>query len=318
MSATDLAVLDVVEVEMAADPAVYVIQACERAKTWLAHALEHGGIDQILEMKCQAEAIRVYTMSKQLGMDAQLSAAEIVRRAERGIGLAVRKGQAEGTIAKSGEHSRWGNQHGGATLGESRPSPKDYFSGGQDLTETYAMTDGITESQFDEAISEARAEGNLSRRNVARKTRAKRETVDVKRPVIDEPAELDIPDSGDRSGFATLQRRAAIRAMAGEGYTSKQMAEKIGRRDDVIRQMAREMGVTIPADTVTQRTRAIDPNRVVRETVHALEGLAMGVGLILDDLSGLDPAEAKIWAASLTDSTRTLNRLIKAMKEMTQ
>ena len=58
----------------------------------------HGDIDQIAELKSQAEAIRVYTMSKQLGKDAELSATEIVRRAERGIGLAIRRGQEDGLI----------------------------------------------------------------------------------------------------------------------------------------------------------------------------------------------------------------------------
>ena len=79
--------------ERSADPAGFVVQACERAKAWLEEALEHGEIEQIAEIKSQAEAVRVYTAQKQLGKDAQLAAAEIVRRAERGIGLAIRRGQ---------------------------------------------------------------------------------------------------------------------------------------------------------------------------------------------------------------------------------
>jgi hypothetical protein len=71
-------------VERAADPAAFVVAACERAKAWLEEALEHGEIEQIAEIKSQAEAVRVYTAQKQLGRDAQLAAAEIVRRAERG------------------------------------------------------------------------------------------------------------------------------------------------------------------------------------------------------------------------------------------
>ena len=73
-------------IERSADPAEFVVQACQRAKAWLREALEHGEIEQIAEIKSQAEAIRVYTTQKQLGTDAQLAAAEIVRRAERGIG----------------------------------------------------------------------------------------------------------------------------------------------------------------------------------------------------------------------------------------
>src|SRR5215471_2176629 len=86
-------------VERSADPAAFVVQA------WLTEALEHGEIEQIAEVKSQAEAVRVYTAQKQLGKDAQLAAAEIVRRAERGIGLAIRRGQHNGEIRRRGDRA---------------------------------------------------------------------------------------------------------------------------------------------------------------------------------------------------------------------
>src|SRR5262249_16861321 len=95
-------------IERSADPAGFVVQACQRAKAWLREALEHGEIAQIDEIKSQAEAIRVYSTQKQLGTDAQLAAAEIVRRAERGIGMAIRRGQQDGEIAKRGERRSHG------------------------------------------------------------------------------------------------------------------------------------------------------------------------------------------------------------------
>ena len=73
-------------IERSADPAEFVVQACQRARAWLREALEHGEVEQIAEIKSQAEAIRVYTAQKQLGTDAQLAAAEIVRRASGGSG----------------------------------------------------------------------------------------------------------------------------------------------------------------------------------------------------------------------------------------
>ena len=75
------------------------MQVCERAKALLEEALEHGQIEQIAEIKSQAEAVRVYTDAKAARPDAQLAAAEIVRRAERGIGVAIRRGQQTGEIA---------------------------------------------------------------------------------------------------------------------------------------------------------------------------------------------------------------------------
>ena len=54
-------------------------------------------------------------------------------------------------------------------------------------------------------------------------------------------------------------------------------------------------------------------SRIVRETVHALEGLVMGVELA--DPGGLDPAEAAEWAASMARSIRLLSKFVRQMKE---
>src|SRR5262249_61766909 len=83
-------------IERSADPAAFVVQACERAKAWLTEALEHGEIDQIAELKSQAEAVRVYTAQKQLGQGAQLAAAEIGRRAGGGVGGGMRSARQAG------------------------------------------------------------------------------------------------------------------------------------------------------------------------------------------------------------------------------
>jgi len=115
--------------ERSADPAGFVMAACERARAWLREALEHGQIEQIAELKSQAEAVRVYTAQKQLGKDAQLAAAEIVRRAERGIGVAIRRGQAAGEISRRAGHG--GNQHRRAETvagGFCTAKPSDYAS----------------------------------------------------------------------------------------------------------------------------------------------------------------------------------------------
>jgi DNA-binding phage protein len=198
------------EIERAADPGEYVVQTLERAKVWLAQALEHGDIEQIVELKSQAEAIRVYTMSKQLGHDAQLSAAEIVRRAERGIGLAIRKGQAQGRVRVQAD----GPQVRDLIPEGNKVSPREFLTGGKTTTETYAMTDDVSEERFEEAIAEARAERNLSRANVIRKVRHEEKPVTV-------PARVNI---------ATLpaQRRAfgaACTTLSGIAYGLSQVEE---------------------------------------------------------------------------------------------
>jgi hypothetical protein len=303
-------------IERTADPGEFVIQACQRARTWLREALEHGDIDQIAELKSQAEAVRVYTVQKQLGKDAQLAATEIVRRAERGMGLAIRRGQDDGAIRKRGTSAGFqGNQHvtgGLGTTGTTRPRPVTDFathgelSGNASTTGIYAMTDGVSDEDFENAVAEAKAEENLTRANVVRKVRQQRV-----------PASRDdreqVPEPGDRSSLAAARRADLIRGWADEGSTSRQIAGLLGIRDDVVRQIARDHGISIRADTAVGRTRRLDSNRIVRETVHALEGLAMGAGLV--NPAELDKAQVPGWAGSLTASLRALNRLARTLKE---
>lgn len=290
-------------IERSADPGEFIIQACERAKTWLREALENGDIDQIAELKSQAEAVRVYTMQKQLGKDAQLSATEIVRRAERGIGTAIRRGQAEGSIGQKGGRPR---KLPGETTGF--PRPVTDFASYDDLRGNgagiYDMTDGISDEDFEAAVTEARAEGALTRANVVRKLRRKNANP------------KPIPDPADRTTTAAVQRRKLIREYAGNGYSSRQIGELIGINPGTVRQIARNCDITIGADAVVTNTRHLDSSRIVRETVHSLEALAMGIELA--DAAELDPAEAKDWAVSMSASIRVLSRFTRQIKEIAQ
>jgi hypothetical protein len=297
-------------VERSADPAAFVVQACERAKAWLEEALEHGEIEQIAEIKSQAEAVRVYTAQKQLGMDAQLAAAEIVRRAERGIGVAIRRGQQGGQIARRGERGSRGapGVHGGNPgdrRGDHLGSSQPFFRHGDERADAYAMTDGVSDTDFEDALGEARAEANLSRANVVRKIRQRRGSPPAPGRWVLDPA--------DRSPGAAARRRELIAEFAESGMSSQQIGERLGIGDDRVRQLARVHGIGIRADAVLGRTRRPDSARIVRETVHALEGLALGVELA--DPAGLDPAEAGDWAACMTCSLRALTRFARQMKE---
>lgn len=160
------------DLELAADPGQFVVLACERAKSWLAQALEHGEIDQIVELKSQAEAIRVYTTQKQLGKDAELSAAEIVRRAERGLGIAIKRGQHEGTVRRKGE----GGGPSSPSRDTTKTSPTPAFAHPEERRDSYALADA-DDNTFEEAIEEAKAEGNVSRANVVRKVKGDREPI---------------------------------------------------------------------------------------------------------------------------------------------
>ena len=297
-------------IERSADPAEFVVQACQRAKAWLREALEHGEIEQIAEIKSQAEAIRVYTTQKQLGTDAQLAAAEIVRRAERGIGVTIRRGQQDGEIAKRGDRRSHGapGVHGGSLNDrhdDHLGSPGSFFRHGDERADTYAMTDGVSDADFEDAIGEAKAEGNLSRANLVRKIRQQRRTP---------PApHVHVPDPADRPPEAAARHLELITEFAARGMSSGQIGERLGIGDDRVRQVARQHGIDIRADAVLGRARRPDSNRIVRETTHALEGLVMGVELA--DPAGVNPAEAAEWTASMTRSIRALSKFLRQMKE---
>ncbi len=232
-------------IERSADPGEFVIQACQRARAWLREALEHGDIGQVAELRSRAEAVRVYSAQKQLGKDAQLAAAEIVRRAEHGLAETVRKGQGTGQfLAPVHPGPGRGKPGNGGTRFPGRRSPADYLGTGRTRTEMYAMADGVSDEEFERALAEAKAEGNLSRANVVRKLR---------------------------------QRRTAAAAPG--------------------------------------QARRPDSNQVARETASALEAIATGTGLI--DPAELDMAEVPAWAASITASLRTVNRLARTLRQMT-
>lgn len=292
----DIAVLDgASSAELAADPANYVMVACERAKAWLANALEHGDIAQIIELKSQAEAVRIYTQQKELGKDAELSATEIVRRAERGVHLAVERGRGRGEILRRGQTKRRPGPHRVAD-DDSVNTLADVGIDKYDLANTVALGTGVTDEQFEEAVAEAKDEGNLARANVARKIR-------------------------DKVGpLSRLQKADKIREMAQQGYTSRQMVASVGltgnRAGETVRSIARDHNIEIPADRFTHRIkgRDADPVRVVQGTLDALQGIEYGINLLGEaDFDAFTPDQVRAWVEALEIPMRALRALSKEL-----
>jgi hypothetical protein len=149
------------------------------ARDWLAKAVDITGPDAIASAKAEiataAEAAKQLGLSKEIQLDAQ----EMVRRAEYALGKAVRRGQEAGEIAKKGDIGGSpmpgvvGSVAGARRSGtEHLVSPKTFFGHPDETAATYAMADDISPAEFDELISEAKAEGNLSRANIVRKANA--------------------------------------------------------------------------------------------------------------------------------------------------
>lgn len=274
-----------------------VTQYLTTARERLSLALEATGPQAVATLRAEiataAEATKQLGLSKEIQLDAQ----EMVRRAEYALAKAIRKGQSEGTVATGQGGDR-------ATVLGTVASPLDfakdvelYDRPSQGKTGILSFADRAhADEAFDAALDQAKAEGNLSRANVARHIT----------PAV----------SKGKTADDVIARMQVVSDLAARGHTSRQIADRIGQHVSTVRKNARDHGIEIPADRVMGKSsRAIDSNRIAQETVSALEGLALGLRLF--DPDNADPAQADEWATSLNDSLRALNRFRKQIKEMT-
>ncbi|MBK7015149.1 MAG: hypothetical protein IPH39_06110 [Sulfuritalea sp.] len=288
---TDLALLGTIE-EIAKLPAeqqpAYITAALTESRKWLHLATESTNPRPFAEIKAWAASIAEYARQKGLASEIVADGQEMLRRAERAVGQAVRNGQEAGEIRTRSDGPAVRDQ----VCDANKIGVGEFFGHKNEMTEIYSMTDGVTEGHFASALTKARAEGNLSRANVVRKVKQQS------------------PQTRDA-------RADLIADLAAKGNASTQMVRHIGISEQSIRQIARDYGIDIPADRLLAGSRRADSIRIAREAVISLEGLAATVDLVTN-LDELDPREAQQWTASLDQSIRALNRLNRKIKEAVQ
>jgi hypothetical protein len=267
-----------------------ITKALEESKSWLAVATKGTDPTPIAEFKAWAATVAEMTRQKGLAEDIQLDALEMVRRAERGIGVSIRNGQAAGEIRKPGDDTRVDLDRGvnNALVSPTSFASRDELNGNG--AGIYHLTDGVSDEQFEEGLIEAREERNLARANVVRKVK-------------------------NVAGPQTrVERAVLIRNLAGQGYSSRQMAARVGVADARVREIARAHDIDIPADKVTRNTRQIDPERVVRETVNTLQGIEYGLNLLTAaDYDAFTTEQAQAWLGALNDPARAIRVLLKEL-----
>lgn len=154
----------------------HVTHLIQDSRAGLQAAAVANDLSGIVEWKAKGAAIEALAKRLQLGKNMQLDATEFVRRAERSLGVALRAAQARGEIStkSSAARNRRARERGDITsvLPGIRDIARDFFDNSHRGSSISAVTDGISDSQFEQALIAARAEGNLSRANVARKARA--------------------------------------------------------------------------------------------------------------------------------------------------
>jgi len=119
--------------------------------------------------------------------------------------------------------------------------------------------------------------------------------------------------SMDKTKAGVQQRREAMRRMAGDGYTSRQIAAALGLSEEGCRAALRDHGIAVPADAAVRGTQRHDSTRIVEHIVMDAENLTADVHLI--DFSALDRAQIADWLDSLTQSRVKLGAFIKRLTQ---
>lgn len=279
-----------------------ITQALEESKSWLAVATKGTDPTPIAEFKAWAATIAEMTRQKGLAEDIQLDAVEMVRRAERGIGVVIRKGQEAGEIRTARDARgpcRSYTRADGTVVQVDRGddvstiSPSAFASKDELTSHIYPLTDDVTDEQFEEAIGDAREEKNLTRANVVRKAH------------------------GLQAPLTRRQKAEKIREMAAGGFTSRQIAQALGVGVETVRVIRIDYEIEAPsADRFIRGTRHIDPERVVQETVSTLQGIEYGLGLLTQaDYDAFTPEQARAWLGALKTPARAIRVLLKELND---
>jgi hypothetical protein len=212
------------------DREVAITHMLTEARAWLAHAKEATEPHSIANFRAQMATVAEATKQLGLSKEIQLDAQEMVRRAERGVGVAVRKGQEDGvfTSVSSGGPKQSYVRDGRIVQvhprnDETAISPESVIGTGRTAHDIRRMTADVTDEQFESALDKAKSEGNVSRTNVVRKIE------EEYRPVRRKAPRRALVD--DARDVAELLRKTTVRleSFAADDRIPKHKAEVAAR-----------------------------------------------------------------------------------------
>lgn len=167
---TDVAMLESLD---KASQELAVTGMLDQAKQWLDRAMEATNpAREVADFKAFVATVAEAAKQKKLSEGIQLESTEMVRRSERALGVAIRKGQDAGEVANTAtaaaaREARKRTESTASHL-DAVVSPNEFFSHHQERADTYNMTDNVSDEQFEEAVADAKFEENMSRANVVR------------------------------------------------------------------------------------------------------------------------------------------------------
>lgn len=273
----------------------------QQSRDWLARA--EVATDPAREVsQFKAFIATVAETSKQLGLSKEIKqdAEVMVRRAERSLGVAIRKGQAEGAIEGKNAPVHRGNQYKSGDdvkVTVAKSSPSDFVSGKTELsnphgTGIYAITDNVTDEEFEDALDQAQEENNVSRANVVRKIK-ERKTTEEKEDLWEE-----------------------VQRLSDRRLTSDQINAKLGMYSDpsTLRRNAKNRGIVFPADKIA-RPSNFSTERVLDSLASEMNATAMAHPLM--SFEDITAEEAEALLERLEPGLKALRKIINSLKEIT-
>lgn len=181
------------------DAEIAVSDMLNHAYSWLSRAVASTDTDpmHVKEVRAYAYTISEATKQRDLSRSIQLDAQEMARRADYALAKAIRDGQQPGenhTVARNGEI---GKNHSNvrSANGEYLRRVSDFIATSKEQTDLKRLADNASPDEFENALAEAKVEGNLSRANLVRKVSP--EHRDSEPDVIDVDSETVDVETGE-------------------------------------------------------------------------------------------------------------------------
>lgn len=255
----------------------------EAARTALA---ECHRVDEVKDIRDRAEAMAAYARQAK-DSDLIQYATEIKVRAERRCGELLRA-----TEKNAGARGTGSNQHRKAEVPShdaSAPPTLEEMGLTHNESSRYQQLAAMPAEHFETAVATAKA--TAGEVTTAFMLREAKKLAPEKRP--------------------RAERVAEIRALVNSGHNPEQIADSMKISIGHLRHLLSQERIKVP---IQKRGRGIDPNRVVREAVAALSGIAQGLSLVhgLD----IDAEEATGLLSELRSAMKALRTLDATLKEI--
>lgn len=193
-----------------------VTLALAQSKEWLTVATRSTDPTRVQEFKMWAAAVEEMTRQKKLSEEIQLDAQEMLRRAERGVALVQAEMDRAGLLRGAGRPEKIPH------IVKDFESASSLYSNTREYVDAQDMARGVSDEDFEDVIQEERAapKPNMSRRNIARKSRERsgREVI----PRNTRPARFEV-DVGDSACAPPVLREDMIREISEWGFAGRDL-----------------------------------------------------------------------------------------------